>query len=98
MIELKVNQKCKLIYAENRKSGALLFYRHNKGDKPFSTIEYWEYDKDYRKMELDFKTDIYGKERIENYWKEILQLDEKQKLTLDTLSDTIDNVLFKGMD
>jgi len=97
MEELTIDKKCKLIYAEDKKSGALLFYHSNKENQPSSKVSYWEYHKEFRKMTIDFDSQIYGEERIENYWEKILELDKDKKLNLDTLCDTIDNILFKDL-
>jgi hypothetical protein len=45
-------------------------------------------------MTIDFTSEIYGKDKIEQYWKEILELDKNKILKIDTLCDTIDSVLF----
>jgi hypothetical protein len=95
MEELTAEDKCKLIYENNDKIGALLFYHTDKKNQPFSKISYWEYDKDFKKMTLYFDSQVYGKDKIEQYWKEILELDKNKKLNMNTLSDAIDNFLFK---
>jgi len=98
--ELDVNKKCKLVYGRDIKDshnstvGALLFYNSSHKDAPFATIFYWEYNKDFKKMTIDFTSEIYGKDKIEQYWKEILELDKNKILKIDTLCDTIDSVLF----
>jgi hypothetical protein len=95
MEELAIGNQCKLIYGKNNKIGALLFYNPNKKNGPLSTVSYWEYDKDFRKMNIEFDSQIYGTHKIEQYWKKILELDKDKKLTMNTLCDVIDEVFFK---
>jgi hypothetical protein len=84
-----IGNQCKLIYGDNNKVGALLFYNPNKNGVPFSNISYWEYDKNFTKRNIDFDSRIYGEDKIKRYWETILDLDKDKKLTMNTLCDTV---------
>jgi hypothetical protein len=100
MEELAIGDKCKLVYGKNNKDvhnsiyGALLFYNPDKNGGPSSTVWYWENGKVFKQTTIDFTHEMYGKEKIEQYWKEILELDKNKKLRINTLCNTIDEVFF----
>jgi hypothetical protein len=97
MEEPWIPERCDIMFDEERKAGAILYYLWDKKNRPSSKVVYWENKERYKLMTLDFRSEVYGKDKIESYWKEILKLNKDNKLTLDSLSDTIDNILFKNM-
>jgi hypothetical protein len=67
----------------------MLAYNWSPQDKPYSTFLYWA-NKDSRECLWNFKTEEYGKEKIENYWKEVLKLNNEKELNLETLYQTME--------
>jgi hypothetical protein len=67
----------------------LLAYNWSPADKPYSTFLYWA-NRDPRECLWNFKSEEYGRDRIENYWKEVLKLNEEKELNLDKLYKTIE--------
>ncbi|MFH1503315.1 MAG: hypothetical protein ABIE36_01505 [Candidatus Diapherotrites archaeon] len=97
MNETWIPEKCNILFEDKEKVGAILYYNWNTKNKPSSKVVYWENKERYKEMTLDFCSEVYEKDKIENYWKEVLRLNESKKLTLDTLCDAIEDILFKDM-
>jgi hypothetical protein len=68
----------------------MLAYNWSPSNRPYSTFLYCG-NKDARECLWNFNSDEYGKDRVENYWKEVLKLNSEKELNLDTLYKTIEN-------
>jgi hypothetical protein len=66
-----------------------LAYNWSPQNRPYSTFLYWA-NKDPRECLWNFKAEEYGKDRIENYWREVLKLNSEKELDLDTLYKTME--------
>lgn len=72
----------------------ILAYNWSPFDKPHSTILYWG-NKDPRQGLWDFKAEDYGKEKIENYWKEVLKLSKERKLNFENVYNTLERIFLE---
>jgi len=68
----------------------MLAYNSSQQEKPYSTFLYWG-NKDARERLWKFEAENYSRERIENYWKDVLKLNSEKELNLDSLYKTIEN-------
>jgi hypothetical protein len=89
MDESWMPEKCNIIFDDEEKVTIILSYNWSSENKPSSMFIYWGNEK-YKEAIWNFHSERYGKDKIEDYWKEILKLDKDKKLTLDTLCNTIE--------
>jgi hypothetical protein len=83
-------EKHNIMFEDDEKVAIILSYNWSSENKPSSMFIYWGNEK-YREVIWDFHSNKFGKDKIETYWKNILELDKNKKLTLDTLCDSIEN-------
>lgn len=90
MTEPWLPEKRSINFDDEHGVGIILSYNWHPDNKSSSMFIYWGNEK-YKEMMMNFSSERHGREKIEKYWKKILELDENKKLTLDTLCDTIEN-------
>ena len=76
----------------NDEEGVRIILSYNSSDKPSSRFIYFGNDK-YNEMMMDFHAHNFGKENIEKYWEDLINLDKNKELTLNTLCNTIEKYL-----
>ena len=94
MEEAWIPQKSSLSFDDDEGVGIILSYNWSAEHKPSSMFIYWGNEK-YREQLWNFTTEKFGKEKVENYWKNILKLDKNKKLNLDSLCDNIESTFLE---
>jgi len=90
MIKPWIPKKSNIMFDDEEGVGIHLSYNWSSENKPSAMFIYWGNEK-YKETMMSFGSEQYGKDKIEKYWKEILELEINKKLTLDTLCDIIEN-------
>jgi hypothetical protein len=90
MEELWMPEKHNIMFEDIEKVTIILSYNWSSENKPSSMFIYWGNER-YREAIWNFHSNTFGKDKVEKYWKEVLELDKNKKLTLDSLCDTIEN-------
>ncbi len=85
-----ITKKGSIHFDDKEGVGIILSYNVSLENKPSTMFIYWGNDK-YKEAIWNFRAEKFGKDKIEKYWKEVLELENNKKLTLDTLCDTIEN-------
>ncbi len=80
-------EKANILFRDDKNVPIILSYEWSPEGKPSAMFVYFG-NKKYKEWLWTFSAERYGRDKIEEYWRNILELDKNKKLTLDTLCNT----------
>lgn len=84
-----IPEKSNILFRDDKNVPIILSYEWSTEGKPSAMFVYFG-NKEYKEWLWTFSAEIYGREKIEEYWNKILELDKTKKLTLDNLCNAIE--------
>lgn len=79
-------EKSNVIFRDDKNVPIILSYEWSPIGRPSAFFVYFG-NKEYHENLLMFGSEKYGRDKVEEYWKKILNLDKSRSLTLDTLCE-----------
>lgn len=86
MIKYWMPEKANILFRDDKNVPIILSYEWSPEGKPSAMFVYFG-NKEYHENLLIFDSERYGREKVEEYWRKILQLDKTKSLTLDSICE-----------